>query len=60
MKTQVIARIDQNPEYAGEPRSTEPRPQPSKLIEHRHERRKIREQLRRVNWLLNAEDEIFA
>ena len=32
----------------------------AKTFEHRYERRKIHERLRRLDWLLNAEDEIFA
>jgi hypothetical protein len=32
----------------------------AKSIEHRHERRKIREQLRRLDWAPSAEDGIFA
>jgi hypothetical protein len=32
----------------------------AKTFEHRYERRKIREQLRRLDWALNVEDEIFA
>jgi hypothetical protein len=28
----------------------------AKTLEHRYERRKIREQLRRLDWALNAED----
>jgi hypothetical protein len=36
------------------------RPNATKTIEHRYERRKIREQLRRLDWVLNLEDEIFA
>ena len=36
------------------------RPHAAKTFEHRHERRKIREQLRRLDWALNGEEEIFA
>jgi hypothetical protein len=32
----------------------------AKTFEHRYERRKIREQLRRLDWASNAEDEVFA
>jgi hypothetical protein len=36
------------------------RPGAAKTLEHRYERRKIREQLRRLDWALIGEDEIFA
>jgi len=36
------------------------RPNATKTFEHRYERRKIREQLRRLDWDLNADDEVFA
>lgn len=36
------------------------RPHNSKSIVHRHERRKIREQLRRADWAPGLEDGIFA
>jgi len=36
------------------------RPAIARTLEHRYERRKIRVQLRRLDWALNAEDEIFA
>ncbi len=36
------------------------RPQNARTIEHRTERRKIREHLRRLDWALNVEDEVFA
>jgi hypothetical protein len=29
-------------------------------LEHRYERRKIREQLRRLDWALNVDGEVFA
>jgi len=32
----------------------------AKSLEHRYERRKIREQLRRLDWVLNVQDEILA
>jgi len=60
MKTFINAKSEPNPEPAGDARGTVPRPHPSKPFEHRHERRKIREQLRRLNWELTAEDEIYA
>jgi hypothetical protein len=49
--------------YAANPsgqRAIGVRPNVTKTFEHRYERRKIREQLRRLNWVLNVEDEIFA
>jgi hypothetical protein len=36
------------------------RPNVTKTFEHRYERRKIREQLRRLDWVLDGRDEIFA
>ncbi|MDR3458553.1 MAG: hypothetical protein P4N60_13970 [Verrucomicrobiae bacterium] len=41
-------------------RATGIRPHSARTLEHRYERRKIREQLRRLDWALNTEDEIFA
>jgi hypothetical protein len=32
----------------------------AKTFEHRHERRKIRGQLRRLDWALDVEDEVLA
>jgi len=60
MKTPVIAKTGQNSANASEPHFAGPRLHASKPIEHRHERRKIREQLRRLNWIPAGEDEIFA
>jgi hypothetical protein len=34
--------------------------QTTKPMEHRHERRRIREELRRLDWVHTVEDEIFA
>jgi len=36
------------------------RPAVAKTSEHRYERRKVREQLRRLDWALNVDDEVFA
>jgi len=36
------------------------RPNATKTFEHRYERRKIREQLRRLDWALNVDDEVIA
>jgi hypothetical protein len=52
LETQIYARSGQ--------RAAGVRPNVTKTFEHRYERRKIREQLRRLNWVLNVEEEIFA
>ena len=60
MKTTNHTRIGQQTINASESRTNSERLHTAKPIEHRHERRKIREQLRRLNWLPGAEDEVFA
>jgi hypothetical protein len=60
MKTTGIAKIGLNQANSEEARPTGSRVHSSKPIEHRHERRKIREQLRRLNWVHSGEEEIFA
>jgi len=60
MKTQIIPKPSQtNIPQVGQ-RSAGLRPHAAKSFEHRYERRKIREQLRRLDWALHGEDEIFA
>ncbi|HEV2691384.1 MAG TPA: hypothetical protein VG347_00660 [Verrucomicrobiae bacterium] len=41
-------------------RSAGIQPHSARALEHRYERRKIREQLRRQDWTLNQDDEFFA
>jgi hypothetical protein len=60
MKTQINAKpanIAANPPG---PRAAVMRASVAKTFERRNERRKIREQLRRPDWALNGEDEVFA
>lgn len=59
MKNQIQARPG-NYATANIQRPAGIRPQTNKSIEHRHERRKIREQLRRADWAPGLEDGIFA
>jgi hypothetical protein len=60
MKTQTNAKSGQP--AAGPPgqRLAGIRPHAARTFEHRSERRKIREQLRRLDPVLNGEHEIFA
>jgi hypothetical protein len=47
--------------FAGSPVSPRPggiRPAIARALERRYERRKIREQLRRLDWALNTEDDL--
>jgi hypothetical protein len=60
MKTPINARSVHNPASPSGQRPAAARPHAAKASEHRYERRKIHERLRRQDWLLNAEDEIFA
>jgi len=60
MKTQTNAKSDHNATSPAARRTSGLRPNAAKAFEHRYERRKIREQLRRLDWALNVEDEIFA
>ena len=55
MKPQINAK---SAHAAANPASqrTGSRPSSAKTLEHRYERRKIREQLRRLDWALNGED----
>jgi hypothetical protein len=59
MKTQINAKSGQTASPTGE-RPAGIRPHAAKTFEHRSERRKIREQLRRLDSILNGENEIFA
>ena len=60
METQINAKFGQNSANPSNHRDAGARPNPAKTFEHRYERRKIRAQLRRLDWVLNAEDQIFA
>jgi hypothetical protein len=58
MKTAPTTKSNQPGESAGQ-RAGGIRPHTARSFEHRSERRKIRAQLRRLNWALNEEDNIF-
>jgi hypothetical protein len=60
MKTHSNAKSEHNATSPAARRASGLRPSAAKAVEHRYERRKIREQLRRLDWALNVEDEIFA
>jgi hypothetical protein len=60
MKTPNNVRSGGNPASRAEPHGAGVRPNVTKTFEHRYERRKIREQLRRLDWVLDGRDEIFA
>ena len=60
MKTQTNAKSDHNAASPSARRESGLRPNAAKAIEHRYERRKVREQLRRLDWALNAEGELLA
>jgi hypothetical protein len=60
LETPINARSGHNAANPPGQRAAGVRPNATKTFEHRYERRKIREQLRRLNWVLNVEDEIFA
>ncbi len=60
MKTQIHAKSGHASASTAIERTVVLRSGVAKTFEHRYERRKAREQLRRLNWALNTEDEIFA
>ena len=60
MKTSNNTKSGQNSAQLSAARAVGIRPHAAKTLEHRYERRKIREQLRRLDWALNVEDEVFA
>ena len=60
MKTQINAKSANSIVNPSGFRAGGIRSQAAKTLEHRYERRKIREQLRRLDWALNVEDEVFA
>jgi len=55
MKTQINAKSTPNTNNPSGFRSGGIRPPTAKSFEHRYERRKIREQLRRLDWALNTD-----
>jgi len=60
MKTHLHAKSVHNVANPAEERTGGIRPAIARTWEHRYERRKIREQLRRLDWALNVEDEVLA
>ena len=60
MKTSLNIKSGQNSAPSPTARGGGIRPHAAKTLEHRYERRKIREQLRRLDWALNVEDEVIA
>jgi hypothetical protein len=60
MKTQTNDKPGNNTGNPSSQRATGLRAHAARTFEHRNERRKIREQLRRVDWAHNVEDEVFA
>jgi len=56
MKTQINTKFSQLTANPSGFRTLGVRANAAKTFEHRYERRKIREQLRRLDWALNAED----
>jgi len=56
MKTQINTKFSQLTANPSGFRTSGVRAHAAKTFEHRYERRKIREQLRRLDWALNAED----
>ena len=55
MKTQNHDKSDHNAAHPSDERIGV-RHSTARAFEHRYERRKIREQLRRLDWVLNSED----
>jgi hypothetical protein len=60
MKTKTNAKSAHGVANPPGQRASAMRASVAKTIEHRYERRKIREQLRHLDWTLNAEEEVFA
>jgi hypothetical protein len=60
MKIPIHARSSLAAASASGRRPAPVRPKATKTIEHRYARRKIREQLRRLDWVPDAEDANFA
>jgi hypothetical protein len=60
MKTQINTKSIHSVATPADQRAGGIRPAVARAWEHRYERRKIREQLRRLDWALNGEDEVLA
>ena len=60
MKTPINAKSVHNITTPAAQRTGGIRPSVARTLEHRYERRKIREQLRRLDWALNVDGEVFA
>jgi hypothetical protein len=60
MKTQSNDKPGNNTANPSGHRTAGLRAHAARTFEHRNERRKIREQLRRLDWAHNVEDEVFA
>jgi len=56
MKTSIHNKPGSNSAQYSAPRNGGIKPHAAKTLEHRYERRKIREQLRRLDWALSTED----
>ena len=56
MKTQTDARPLHHAAGPADQRTGGIRPAVARTLEHRYERRKIREQLRRLDWALSVDD----
>jgi len=59
MKTQTDARPLHHAAGPADQRTGGIRPAVARTLEHRYERRKIREQLRRLDWALSVDDKII-
>jgi hypothetical protein len=60
MKTHRNDKSDLNGIQLSKTDAVDIRPHATKTLERRCERRKLHEQLRRLDWARNVEDEIFA
>jgi hypothetical protein len=60
MKTTSQVKSTQSSANPAGQRAAGLRQNAARTLEHRYERRKIREQLRRLDWALNTDDEILA
>jgi len=58
MKTQIHAKPVHPAGHYINQRAGGVRPSVARNLEHRYERRKIREQLRRLDWALNTDDDV--
>jgi hypothetical protein len=58
MKTQINDTSDHGTASPTDQRAARGCAHAARIFEHRNERRKIREQLKRLDWVLDAEDKI--